>query len=164
MLFQVPELVLGRSLVPASWIGLIALPLPIGLAVGIVHDRLFDIEVVVNRTLVYGSLTLVRPRRVRRDDVRAGHGDRPRPGYVVELVAIGLAALVALPLRDVLQRTVNRMVYGQRDEPLRAVRRLGTRLEVAADPDRAFPAIAETVADALRLPWVAVEVTDERPA
>ncbi len=27
-LFQVPELVLGRSLVPASWIGLIALPLP----------------------------------------------------------------------------------------------------------------------------------------
>ena len=44
------------------------------------------------------------------------------------------------------------MMYGQRDEPLRAMRRLGTRLEVAADPDRAFPAIAETVADALRLP------------
>ena len=85
----------------------------------------------------------------------------PGHGYVVELVAIGLAALVALPLRDVLQRTVNRMMYGQRDEPLRAMRRLGTRLEVAADPDRAFPAIAETVADALRLPWVVVEVTDE---
>ena len=85
----------------------------------------------------------------------------PGHGYVVELVAIGLAALVALPLRDVLQRTVNRMMYGQRDEPLRAMRRLGTRLEVAAEPDRAFPAIAETVADALRLPWVVVEVTDE---
>jgi len=34
VLFQVPELVLGRSLVPASWIGLIALPMPIGLAIG----------------------------------------------------------------------------------------------------------------------------------
>lgn len=57
-LFQVPELLLGRSLVPPSWIGLIALPLPLGLAVGILHDRLFDIEVVLNRTLVYGGLTL----------------------------------------------------------------------------------------------------------
>ena len=75
--------------------------------------------------------------------------------------ATGLAALVALPLRDVLQRAVNRLMYGQRDEPLRAMRRLGTRLEWAADPERAFPAVAETVADALRLPYVVVEVTDE---
>jgi len=57
-LFQVPELVTGQSVVPASWIGLIALPLPLGLAYGILHDRLFDIEVVLNRTLVYGTLTL----------------------------------------------------------------------------------------------------------
>ncbi len=161
VLFQVPELVTGSSLVPASWIGLIALPLPIGLAVGILRDRLFDIEVVLNRTLVYGSLTLVVIGMYVVTTIGLGTAIGPGHGYVVELVAIGLAALVALPLRDVLQRTVNRMMYGQRDEPLRAMRRLGTRLEVAADPDRAFPAIAETVADALRLPWVVVEVTDE---
>ena len=161
VLFQVPELVTGSSLVPASWIGLIALPLPIGLAVGILHDRLFDIEVVVNRTLVYGSLTLVVIGVYVVTTIALSTAIGPGHGYVVELVAIGLAALVALPLRDVLQRTVNRMMYGQRDEPLRAMRRLGSRLEVAADPDRAFPAIAETVADALRLPWVVVEVTDE---
>ena len=53
----------------------------------------------------------------------------PGHGYVVELLAIGLAALVALPLRDVLQRAVNRLMYGERDEPWRAMRRLGTRLE-----------------------------------
>ena len=152
VLFQVPELVSGSSLVPASWIGLIALPLPIGLAVGILRDRLFDIEVVLNRTLVYGSLTLVVIGMYVVTTIGLGTAIGPGHGYVVELVAIGLAALVALPLRDVLQRTVNRMMYGQRDEPLRAMRRLGTRLEVAADPDRAFPAIAETVADALRLP------------
>jgi signal transduction histidine kinase len=161
VLFQVPELVTGSSLVPVSWVGLIALPLPIGLAVGILHDRLFDIEVVVNRTLVYGTLTLVVIGVYVAATVALGTAIGPGHGYVVEVVAIGLAALVALPLRDVLQRTVNRMMYGQRDEPLRAMRRLGARLEVAADPDRAFPAIAETVADALRLPWVVVEVTDE---
>ena len=43
---------------PRCWIGLIALPLPLGLAAGILRDHLFDIDVVVNRTLVYGGLTL----------------------------------------------------------------------------------------------------------
>ena len=161
VLFQVPELVFGRSLVPPSWIGLIALPLPIGLAIGILRDQLFDIEVVVNRTLVYGTLTLVVIAVYVVTTVLLGTAIGPGFGYAVELLAIGLASLVALPLRDGLQRSVNRLMYGQRDEPLRAMRRLGTRLEWAADPDRAFPVIAETVADALRLPYVAVEVADE---
>ena len=52
-------------------------------------------------------------------------------------------------------------MYGQRDEPWRAMHRLGARLEWAVDPDRAFPAIADTVAETLRLPYVGVEVTDE---
>ena len=77
-LFQVPELVLGHALVPVSWIGLIALPLPIGLAVGILRDRLFDIEVVLNRTLVYGALTLTVIALYVVVDRRARHGRRAR--------------------------------------------------------------------------------------
>ena len=56
--FWIPELVVQHPLLPASWIGLVALPLPLGVAAGILFDRLFDIDVVVNRTLVYGGLTL----------------------------------------------------------------------------------------------------------
>jgi signal transduction histidine kinase len=160
-LFQLPELLLGRSLVPTSWIGLIALPLPLGLAVGILHDRLFDIEVVLNRTLVYGGLTLgvLATYVVIVAGLNAALG--PDQAYGVSLLATGVAALVALPLRDVLQRTVNRVMYGSRHEPWRAMRRLGQRLEWAAEPDRAFPAIVETVADALRLAYVALDVVDE---
>lgn len=159
-LFQVPELVLGSSLVPASWIGLIALPLPLGLAIGILRDRLFDIDVVVNRTLVYGTLTAgILAAYVGATMIGSAAG--PEHGYGITLLATGVAALVALPMRDVLQRRVNRLMYGQRDEPWRAMARLGARLEWAADPDLAFPAIAETVAEALRLPYVAVEVVDE---
>jgi signal transduction histidine kinase len=161
LLFQLPELALGRSLVPASWIGLIALPLPLGLAMGILRDRLFDIEVVVNRTLVYGGLTLGILASYVAVTSLLGSIAGPEHGYGVALLATGAAALIALPLRDFLQRRVNRLMYGQRDEPWRAMHRLGARLEWAADPERAFPAIAETVADALRLPYVAVEVTDE---
>jgi hypothetical protein len=156
-LFQVPELLSGRSLLPPSWIGLVALLLPLGVATGILRDRLFDIEVVVNRALVYGGMTLgvvgAYVVSVSALTTLAGR----EPGFGGSLLATGLAALVALPLRDRLQRAVNRLMYGERDEPWRAIRRLGQRLEWAAEPGRAFPAIVDTVAEALRSPFVTLE-------
>ncbi len=159
--FWLPQLVLGRTLLPDSWLGLAALPLPLGLAAGILRDRLFDIDVVVNRALVYGGLTLgvVTTYVGITSGMTAVIG--AERGFGVSLLATGMAAVAALPLRDALQRSVNRLMYGQRDEPWRAMRRLGQRLQWAADPDRAFPAIVETVAEALRLPYVALEVVDE---
>ena len=56
--FMLPELVLQRTLLPASWIGITAMPLPLGIAAGILLGHLFDIDVVVRRTFVYGGLTL----------------------------------------------------------------------------------------------------------
>ncbi len=161
VLFMGPALILGRPLIPESALGLTALPLPLGLAAGILRDRLFDIEVVLNRTLVYGGLTLgILVTYAVATAAMTGilGGDQP---YGVSLLAAGAAALVALPLRDALQGAVNRLMYGQRDQPWQAMRTLGARLEWAADLDRAFPAIAETVAEALRLPYVALEVTDD---
>lgn len=160
LVFQVPELTLGRPLLPASWIGLAALPLPIGIAMGIVRDRLFDIEVVLGRTLVYGGLSIGVVASYLGVISVVGSLLGSATEYGASLFATGVAALVALPLRDVLQRAVNRMLYGERDEPVRAIRRLGERLEMATDPALAFPAIVDTVADALRLPYVALDVVD----
>ena len=161
MLFQGPELLLGGSLVPAEAVGLVALPLPLGFAAAILRDHLFDLDVAINRTLVYGGMSLgvlaAYAASVAGLTLVVGH----EPGFAGSLLATGLAALVALPLRDALQRAVNRAMYGSRDEPWQAMRRLGARLEWAVDPERAFPAVAETVAEALRLPYVGVEVLDE---
>lgn len=161
--FMGPALVTGRPLLPDAAIGLISLPIPATIGWAIVHDRLFDIDVAIRRTLVYGPLTLgvIAAYLVAVAALTAALGPQE---YAVSLLATGLAALVALPLRDGLQRTVERLLYGQRSQPVEVMRRLGMRLEVAADPARAFPAVAETLADALRLPYVALEVTDESGA
>ena len=159
--FMLPELLFQRTLLPESWIGLTALPLPLGLAAGILRDRLFDIDVVIRRTFVYGGLTLgvVASYVLVASGITALVGGDQR--FSVSLVATGVAALVALPLRDGLQRGVNRLLYGERDEPWRAIRRLGQRLDLAVDPGRAFPTIVDTVADALRVPFVGLEVVDD---
>lgn len=158
--FMGPALITGRPLLPDAAIGLISLPIPATFAWAIVHDRLFDIDVATRRTLVYGGLTLgvVLVYLVAVAALTTALGPQE---YAVSLLATGLAALVALPIRDGLQRGVERLLYGQRSQPVEVMRRLAMRLEVAADPARAFPAVAETLVDALRLPYVALEVTDE---
>ena len=111
-LFQVPELVLGQSLLPASWVGLVALLIPIGLAIAILRDHLFDLDLVVNRTLVYGLLTgcvlaiYLATGAMLRWLIGAD------AGYGGTLLATGAAVLLALPVRDRLQRAVDRMMYG----------------------------------------------------
>lgn len=158
--FMGPVLLTGRPLLPEASIGLITLPIPATLAWAIVHDRLFDIDVAIRRTLVYGGLSVgvvvVYLAAVAGLTVALGPQE-----YAASLLATGAAAIAALPLRDVLQRAVSRLMYGQRDQPVDVMRRLGTRLEGATDPASSFPAVADTLADALRLPYVALEVSDE---
>jgi signal transduction histidine kinase len=71
-------------------------------------------------------------------------------------VATGVVALLFQPLRGRLQRGVNRLFYGQRDDPLGALAQLGQRLEGTIDPEVVLPTLVETVAQTLKLPYVAI--------
>ena len=79
----------------------------------------------------------------------------PLPGVVAAaLVAVGLT-----PLRDRLQAGVDRLVYGDRRDPMRAVTRLGDRMAAAGETDL-LPAVLATVTDAVRAPGAAVLAPD----
>ena len=129
--------------------------LMIGIAawIGIRRYGLLDIRAVVSRALAYAALTaLVVASYVGAAAVltRLLHGRLP------ELAALAVASAVVLPLRDRIQQAVNRLLYGLRDEPATALVRLGLRLDAAGAPDEVLPAAARTVAEALRLSYVAI--------
>jgi signal transduction histidine kinase len=81
----------------------------------------------------------------------------------ISLVATGLVAVLFQPLRDRLQRGVNRLMYGQRDEPVAVLSQLGARLETTLAPSEILPGLVETVAQTLKLPYaaIALQVGDE---
>ncbi|GAA1283204.1 hypothetical protein Psi02_30780 [Planotetraspora silvatica] len=122
---------------------------------------LFDARLVVSTTLVYGTLTA---SVIGLYLAVAAGGERLASDTVSHPLAVAVAVLVALPLRDLLQRVANRLVYGYRDRPYEALVRLGRRLEDAAASDEVLPAVARTVREVLRLPHVAIEIGEETVA
>ena len=79
-----------------------------------------------------------------------------RGNLSISLLATGLVAVLFQPLRGRLQRDVNRLMYGERDDPYAVTSRLGRRLEAALAPESVLSTIAETVAQALKLPYAAI--------
>src|SRR5436309_13617392 len=76
--------------------------------------------------------------------------------FLISLLATGLVAVLFQPLRARLQRGVNRLMYGERDDPYAVLSRLASRLEATLAPESVLPTIVETVAQALKLPYVAI--------
>jgi two-component system, NarL family, sensor kinase len=152
-----PEILLGEGL-PTGWIGLAALPFVVGLGVSVLRYRLFDLDVVLNRGLVYGLLTLsvaMLYMVVVTAVAALLRGSSTTPAAIVATAAV---AVTINPLRVVLQRAVDRLMYGDRRDPYSALSRLGRRLDDAGDGNSLLNAVAADIADALRIPYVAVEL------
>jgi signal transduction histidine kinase len=78
-----------------------------------------------------------------------------QPGVCREL--LGTRAMVIFAaLSDHLRRGVNRLMHGERDDPYNVLSSVGERVEATFAPNAALPTIAETVVQALELPFTAI--------
>jgi two-component system, NarL family, sensor kinase len=129
--------------------------LPLAIGVAILRARLFDIELVLSRTLTYGALTAL----VVATYAAAVLGLRSLlPGGGAGLVAVGVVAVAIQPVHARLRRRVERWVYGDRSDPSAALRRLSDRLEETLDPNQVVKTVTRSVAEALRVDSAAVEL------
>jgi two-component system, NarL family, sensor kinase len=147
--------VLARTL-PAGPTDVIAavgmLPVPITLVIAVLRHGLWEIDVVISRSITYVALSAVVIAVYLAAVSLMGSVLGDWTGAPV--VATALAALVALPLHSRLQRWVNLRVHGDVEEPRLALAHLGDRLAAASDPrelsDRVLPAVAEQITRSLR--------------
>ena len=129
-----------------------ALLIPIALAIAIVRYELFDIRVVLSRTLLYGltiavviaiyvgvvaGLTLLVPSNAQRS---------------VSVAAAIMVAFLFAPLRSLVQRMINRAFYGTRSDPARTAWQIGEGLRHDDD----LPGVLEQTRGALRLRWISL--------
>ncbi len=136
------------------WLMSIFVPVAIGIA--ILRHNLFNIEIAVNRALVYGILSAMIVFLYVAIISLAGLVVEAQTTVLSGLLATGVVAVIAHPLRERLQRGVNRILYGERDEPEVLFSRLAQNLERAESPAQILPNLAKTMAQTLKVPYVAI--------
>jgi len=170
---SVPLLMLGTAGVTwganAAWSLPALVILPASITVAVLRYRLFDVDVVISRTLLVaglaGFITVAYVGIVVGVGSLIGQGDEP--DLVLSVLATALVAVAFQPIRRGLQRVANRLVFGRRATPYDVLSGFATRVGAAEPSSDTLVQLAElmaggTGADPARV-WLRVG-TQLRPA
>jgi signal transduction histidine kinase len=145
------------------WLFAVAtLPLPLAIGVAVLQRRLYDIPLVLNRSLTYGALWLAIAALYAVTVGGVGAFANQEGASWLPWLAAGVVAVSFAPLRDALQRGANRLTYGQWSEPAQVLAATARRLGDATDVPALLAELVEDVGAALDLPYVAITAPDGR--
>jgi len=109
-------------------IPLVAPALPIAVGIAILRYRLYDIDFIINKTLVYGGLAAVITGVYILIVINIGALIGGSQRLWLSLLSTAVIALAFQPLRQRAQRLANRLVYGRRATPYEALSQFSEHL------------------------------------
>ncbi len=146
---------LGSGTILPGWVLDVAIifgfgvALPIAAAVAIFKYRLYDIDIVISRTLVYGALavfiTVVYVGIAVGIGALIGGGGRPNLG--LSILATAIVAVGFQPVRERLQKVANRLVYGRRATPYEVLSQFSERVAESYATEDVMPRMARVLAE-----------------
>ncbi|HSK85902.1 MAG TPA: hypothetical protein VK902_21225 [Rubrobacter sp.] len=157
---------LGNLLEDAITLSFAGVPLAIGIAV--LKYRLYDIDILINRTLVYGSLTIMLAT-VYLGGVTAtqalfqtftGQEDLPQPAIVASTLVI--AALFS-PLRRRVQSFIDRRFYRSKYDARKTLEGFSARLRNETDLDGLNAELVTVVRETMQPEHVSLWLRPDTP-
>ncbi len=152
-LVTLPLALLSGSVLP-SWAFDVPIVLGFGVAfpaaagIAIFKHRLYDIDIVISRTLVYGSLavfiTAVYVGIAVGIGALIGGGGKPNLG--LSILATAIVAVGFQPVRERIQKVANRLVYGKRATPYEVLSQFSERVAESYATDDVMPRMARVLA------------------
>lgn len=161
-LFEGTPTAVADATMSALWILTIA-SLPTAIAIALVRPHLLDIERVVRKSLVYGSLWVLIAAAyvIAAAGLGLAAGRHLPLGLALALTVV--ATLVFHPARVRLERLADQWVFGPRADPARLISRLGSTLADTVELDQLLPRMATALRDGLALEWVRVRLEPAAP-
>jgi signal transduction histidine kinase len=133
---------------------------PVGMAVAILRYRLYDVDLIVNRTIVWLLMTVLVVLGVAGVVKLLSDVLSTLTQGRAAVLATGFAVVTFQPLHRRVQHAVDHLLYGDRDDPYLVLQRLGDVLRRTVDPTAVMPLVTGTIAGSLQVPYVAVELAE----
>jgi hypothetical protein len=114
--------------------------LPVAVGIAVLRYRLYDIDLIINRTLVYGSLTVMLALiyfgsvATTQAIFRALTGQEEQPQLAVVVSTLAIAALF-MPLRHRIQSFIDRLFYRRKYDARRTLEAFSAKLRNETDLD-----------------------------
>jgi signal transduction histidine kinase len=119
---------------------------PIAIGFAALRYRLYDIDVVINKTVVYGALAAFITVVYVGIVVGVGRLLPSGSNVTLSIVATAVVAIAVQPVRERIQRIANRLVYGARATPYEVMAGFSHRLAGTLSVDQVLPEMAEAAA------------------
>ena len=139
---------------------LTAILLPGAIIYGILRHRLFDLDLVVRKSVAYGAASLLIAAAYAVIAAAPGMMLGNRVPVTLAVTVTIAAALAFQPLRRRLESAVSRRLFGDRVRQYQLLRNLGTTMEQTAELDELLPRLAHAVRDGIGASWVQVRLSD----
>jgi signal transduction histidine kinase len=132
--------------------------IPITLMMAILRERLWNIDPLVNRTLVYAALSVCVVLLYTLAVLYLSQMFQTKDNFIVSLLATAMVAVAFAPLKEWLQRQINRLMKGRHDDPYAVLLELGNQLIQPLAPEAMLNAVVRTVKEAMRLPYTGISI------
>jgi signal transduction histidine kinase len=139
---------------------LTAILLPAAIIYGILRHRLFELDLVVRKSVAYGTALLLIAAAYAVIAAAPGMMLGNRVPVALAVVITIAAALAFQPLRRRLESAVSRRLFGDRVQQYQLLKSLGTTMEQTAELDELLPRLASAVSDGIGAGWVRVRLCE----
>ena len=119
----------------------------VAMAVAILRHGLYDVDVFISRTLVYGSLAVFITAVYVAIAVGIGAlvGSGGKPNLALSILATAIVAVGFEPVRERVQKVANRLVYGKRATPYEVLSEFSGRVAETYAADVVLPRMAQVL-------------------
>ena len=144
--------------------------IPVATAIAIFKYRLYDIDVVIRKTVVFGALAVFITAVYVGIVVGIGTaiGTRGEPSVGLSILATAVVAVAFQPVRERVQRVANRLVYGERATPYEALSTFASTMATSYAADDLLPRMTEVMVSGTGASraevWLKVDETLHRAA
>jgi hypothetical protein len=152
---DLPPQAVGQRMLSMLLMDASGLMIPLSIGVAVLRSRLFDIDVVINRTLVYGSLTAMLVAfyiggvASTQAIFRALTGQPQQPQLAVVVSTLAIAALFS-PLRRRIQNFIDRRFYRKKYDAARTLEAFSVRLREETDLGTLSDDLVSVVSDTIQ--------------